>query len=69
MHPSSARSRRPLILTLPLVLAVGTIGLPGRISALARVDDASLEFVGHLIGGFHNFSLDRLDPTHPHCFD
>ncbi len=69
MYPSIARSHRSWILALPLVLTVGAIGLPGGISALARAGDASLEFVGHLIGGFHNFTLDRLDPTYPHCFD
>jgi hypothetical protein len=69
MHPSIARSYRPLILILPIVLIIGAVGLSGYISALARAGDASLEFVGHLIGGFHNFTLDRLAPTYPHCFN
>jgi hypothetical protein len=69
MHPSIARSYRPLILILPIVLIIGAVGLSGDISALARAGDASLEFVGHLIGGFHNFTLDRLAPTYPHCFN
>jgi hypothetical protein len=69
MHPSIARSYRPLILILPIVLIIGAVGLSGDISALAWAGDASLEFVGHLIGGFHNFTLDRLAPTYPHCFN
>jgi hypothetical protein len=69
MHPSIARSHRALILILPLVLIIGAVGLSGDISARARAGDASLEFVGHLIGGFHNLALDRLDPTYPPSFE
>lgn len=42
------------------------VGL-GGVSALARAGQASLEFVGNLINGVHNISLDRLDPTCPQC--
>jgi len=44
-------------------LFVGLGGFP----ALARAGESSLEFVGHLISGVHNISLDRLDPTCPQC--
>ena len=28
----------------------------------------SLDFVGHLISGFRDFTLNLLDPTYPRCF-
>lgn len=68
MYSNIIRSRRSLILALPLALAVPAIGLSGGFSALARVGDASLEFVGHLISRSHHPSWDRLDPTYPRCF-
>ena len=43
------------------------VGL-GGIPLLARASESSLEFVGNLISGVHNISLDRLDPTYPRCF-
>jgi len=68
MHPSVSRPRRPLILVLPLALAVVAIGFSGGFSALARAGDASLEFVGNLMSVPWEFSLDPLDPTFPHNF-
>jgi hypothetical protein len=57
-----------LLLTALLVLALSVFGMSGGFSLLVRGGDAVLEFVGHLISGFHHFSLDRLDPTYPRCF-
>lgn len=68
MYPNIARSRRPLMLVLPVVLKTFAIGVSGGISALARAGEVPLEFVGNLISGFHNLSLDRLDPTYNRCF-
>ena len=68
MYPSVSRSRRPLMLALPIVLVIVAIGFSRGFSALARAGDASLEFVGHLFTGIHDFSLDRFDPTYPRCF-
>jgi hypothetical protein len=45
-------------------LFVGLGGLP----TLAQAGESSLEFVGNLISNVHHISLDRLDPTYPHCF-
>ena len=68
MYPSIAHLRRhwiaPVLITTSLIVA----GLSGGCSTLARAGGAPLEFVGHLISGFHEPSLERLDPTYPHCF-
>ncbi len=68
MHPNIVRSRRPLMLVLPVVLKTFAIGISGGISALARAGDASLEFVGNLFSTVHDISLDRVDPTYNRCF-
>jgi hypothetical protein len=68
MHPNFVRPSRSLMLALPVALAVAAIGVSGGLSALARAGDVSLEFVGNLIGAFHDISLDPLDPTYPYCF-
>jgi hypothetical protein len=43
------------------------VGMGGT-CPMVRAGEASLEFVGNLINGVHNISLDRLDPTCPQCF-
>ena len=67
MYPSIAHLRRhriaPVLITTSLIVA----GLSGGCSTLTQ-GGASLEFVGHLISGFHDLYLERLDPTYPHCF-
>lgn len=68
MNPCISRPRHIWKVILPIVLVALAIGLPGSISAMARAGDASLEFVGNLIQSVHHISLDRLDPTYPHCF-
>lgn len=68
MHPNIVRPHRSLMLTLPVVLVFVAIGLSEGIPALVRAGDVSLEFVGNLISTAHDISLDRLDPTYPHCF-
>jgi hypothetical protein len=68
VHPSIATPRQQLVLTALLVLALSVFGMSGGFSLLVRGGDAVLEFVGHLISGFHHLSLDRLDPTYPRCF-
>jgi len=40
----------------------------GGFPLLARASESSLESVGHLTSSVHYISLDRLDPTYPHCF-
>ncbi len=67
MYPRIPRSCRPLILVLPLVLIVASIGLSGGFWTLARAGVASLESVGHLITRFHEFPLDPLDLMNPRC--
>jgi hypothetical protein len=68
MRPNIVRPHSSLMLAQPVVLASVAIGLSGGIPALARAGDASLEFVGNLTSTAHDISLDRLDPTYPHCF-
>lgn len=68
MHLSIAIPRKQFLLTALLILALSVFGVNGGFSLLVRGGDAVLEFVGHLISGFHDFSLDRLDPTYPRCF-
>jgi hypothetical protein len=68
VHPSIVSPRQQLLLTALLILALSIFGMSGGFSLLVRGGDAVLEFVGHLISGFHHFSLDRLDPTYPRCF-
>ncbi|ADV83712.1 hypothetical protein [Terriglobus saanensis] len=68
MHPSIASPRKHFLLTALLILALSVAGANGGFSLLVRGGGAVLEFVGHLISGFHDFSLDRLDPTYPRCF-
>lgn len=59
---------RPLFTAAAMCIG-GTlfIGL-GGFPLLARAGESSLEFVGNLISNVHHISLDRLDPTYPHCF-
>lgn len=68
MHLSIAIPRKQFLLRALLILALSVFGVSGGFSLLVRGGDAILEFVGHLISGFHGFSLDRLDPTYPRCF-
>ena len=68
MYPSIAHLRRHWTVASLLTVSLIVAGLSGGCSTLARSGDASLEFVGHLISGFHDPSLERLDPTHPRCF-
>jgi hypothetical protein len=68
VHLSIASPRQQLLPTALLVLALSVFGMSGGFYLLVRGGDAVLEFVGHLISGFHYFSLDRLDPTYPRCF-
>ena len=63
-----ARPRRFLIFALPIVFAVAAIGFSGGVSGPVRAGDASLEFVGNLIGTFHDQPWSWLDPTYSHCF-
>jgi hypothetical protein len=68
MRRNIVRPHRPLMLSLPVMLASVAIGFSGGLSALVRAGDASLEFVGNLISTAHDIFPDRLDPTYPHCF-
>ncbi len=52
-----------LLLTLPLALA----GTPAACRELYQLGNAVIELPGKIVTGFHNFSLDRLDPTCPQC--
>ena len=60
----------------PLLAAGTTVCLGGAlftgmggVQGIARAGgEASLEFVGDLIGNVRDIRLDRLDPTYPHCF-
>jgi hypothetical protein len=62
------RSRQLLAAGFAMCLGGALFVGMGGTSLIARAGDASLEFVGNLIAGFHNISLDRLDPTYPRCF-
>ena len=68
MYPSIAHARRHWIVAAVIAASLIVTGLSGGCSTLTRAGGASLEFVGHLISGLHDFSLERLDPTYPHCF-
>ncbi len=67
MYPSIAHPRRYWIVATLITISYIVAGLSGGCSTLTQ-GGASLEFVGHLISGFHDLSLERLDPTYPHCF-
>ena len=62
-----ARSLTHVLISLAIALPLSTALVWGR-SGLVRAGDASLDFVGHLINGFHDFTLDPFDPTYPRCF-
>lgn len=68
MYPSIAHPGRNWIVAVVITASLIVAGLSGDCSTLTRAGDASLEFVGRLISGFHDLSLERLDPTYPHCF-
>ena len=63
-----ARSRRFLIYVLSIALAVCAIGFSGGTFGHVQAGDASLAFVGNLIGTFHDQPWIWLDPTYSHCF-
>lgn len=62
-----ARSHTQILLSLAVALPL-SVGLVWGRSGLARVGDASLDFVGHLISDFQDHSLNTLVPTYPRCF-
>jgi hypothetical protein len=67
MYPSIAHPGKQWIIAALITISHIVAGLSGGCSTLTQ-GGASLEFVGHLISGFHDLSLERLDPTYPHCF-
>ncbi len=68
MYPSIAHTRSPWIVTALITGSLTVADLSGGCSTLTRAGGASLEFVGHLISGLHDLSVERLDPMYPHCF-
>ncbi len=62
-HPRSQR----MLASLGAAVLLG-VGLMYGPCNLAWACDASLDFVGHLISGLYDISLNRLDPTCPQCF-
>ena len=67
MYPSIAHPGRYWIVATLITISYIVAGLSGGCSTLTQ-GGASLEFVGHLISGFHDLYLERLDATYPHCF-
>ena len=67
MYPSIAHPSRSWVVAALITTSHIGAGLSGDCSKRTQ-GGASLDFVGHLISGFHDLSLERLDPTYPHCF-
>lgn len=59
-----ARSLTQVLISLAIAIPLSTGLVWGR-SGLARAGDASLDFVGHLISGLQDFTLNPLDPAYP----
>ena len=62
-----ARSLTQVLISLAIAIPLKTGLVWGR-SGFARASGASLDFVGHLISGFRDFTLNPLDPAYPRCF-
>ena len=67
MYPSIAHPGRYWIVATLITISYIVAGLSGGCSTLTQ-GGASLEFVGHLISGFQDLSLEGLVPTYPPCF-
>ena len=68
MYPSIAHPSRSWVVAALITTSHIGAGLSGGCSTLTRAGGDSLEFVGHLISGRHDLSVERLDPMYPHCF-
>ena len=68
MYPSIAHPGRYWIVTALITASLIVAGLSGGCSTLTRAGCDRLEFIGHLISGLHDLSVERLDPMYPHCF-
>lgn len=62
-----ARTLTQVLISLAIAIPLSTGLVCGR-SGLSRAGDASLNFVGHLVSGFRDFTLNSLDPAYPRCF-
>jgi hypothetical protein len=74
MKDSIAKHRRLLLETgaLLLLLAIaitpiGQRGVAGAFSAVTHIGAEVIEFPCKVVAGFHNLSLNHLDPTCPQC--
>ena len=63
LSPNSRRASAGFALTAALACS-----LQYRSAVLRWASGDPLDFVGHLISGFRDFTLNPLDPTYPRCF-
>ena len=63
LSPNTRRALASLALTVMLAC-----GLQYGSAVLRWASGDPLDFVGHLISGIRDFTLNPLDPTYPRCF-